>query len=177
VQSSALFSPDLSEPDKSGYFTISICFVFINIKRKMNSIIRGLFLTCCIFIYIISLTQTAFYYFDYSTSVDAFSALYLGWFTLIIGDGAAISWLANPSIFIAWIIFLKSPRRSLLFSIAATLFSISFLFFKEVTTDEGGGRSEIVRCGTGYWLWLLSCFTMVLGSIFYMVFFNRRTND
>lgn len=56
------------------------------------------------------------------TSIEAFL---IGWLAMLTG-GAAIAWLANPFLIIAWVLLTKNKKSAWLFALTALLFSISF---------------------------------------------------
>lgn len=97
---------------------------------------------------------------------EAMSGIYLlliGW--LGIGLGGA-SWLANPLLFVGWITFFsKNSPVSLVCSFAALAFVISFLFVEKVAVSEAPSYSRVAEYGLGYWLWLSSAATLVLGVV------------
>lgn len=78
---------------------------------------------------------------------------------------AGLSWLANPFLVTSWIAFSKNPGSSLITSLLASLLALSFLFFKEIMDNEGGYASSIISYKLGYWLWLSSCLTMLIGNV------------
>ncbi|MFD0793152.1 hypothetical protein ACFQZX_05955 [Mucilaginibacter litoreus] len=120
------------------------------------------FVSC--FLYLISLTQNAF-----CTELDcikSFWCLIGGCFSFLLG-GAAITWFANPLIFLSWYYLNKNIKASLYISFAASVMCLSFLlFFKRVMINEAGQYSIIIFNGFGYWLWVTSALTMVIGILF-----------
>ncbi len=42
---------------------------------------------------------------------------------------------------------------------------MSFLLFDEVISDEAGNYSPITQYKLGYWLWVVSSLTMLIGSL------------
>ena len=81
-----------------------------------NFFTRILFYLFNRFIYISS-TQESYYVdkIDYGSWSNSFVLLLIGWIGLIMGGGAAISWLANPFIFLSWVFFFKNIRFSIFF--------------------------------------------------------------
>lgn len=131
-------------------------FEKINIK-----ILRKTILLLSIVIFIISLTQECF-----CTSkgcADSIIVFVFGIFGILSG-GVGLSWFANPLIIASWI-SIKNNKTSTILSIIAFVLSFSFLFFKEIMTDESGKLRNIGRYKSGYWLWLLSIFIMLLGNV------------
>jgi hypothetical protein len=95
------------------------------------------------------------------TSIEVFL---IGWLGMLTG-GAAITWLANPILIISWILLAKNKKAAWLFSLFASIISISFLKFKVVIENEAGHNNPIIKVGLGYWLWLSSCVTTFIGSL------------
>jgi len=93
-------------------------------------------------------------------------AFLLGWVGMLMG-GAAITWLANPALFISWVFFAKRPKWSLVASFAASFISLCFLMFGQVLANESGQYQQITSYHAGYWLWLASCVTMLVGNIYF----------
>ncbi len=77
------------------------------------------FISCGIFL--ISLTQTS--YCTESSCGDSIACLISGSIGFILG-GAALTWLANPLLFISWFIIYKNPDLSLNTSIACRIISV-----------------------------------------------------
>lgn len=91
-------------------------------------------------------------------------AFLLGWFAMFSG-GAGISWIANPLLFISWFTLKKNIQTAVLLSAIATLSSLSFLLFDRIGTSESGHSQQILVYKAGYWIWLSSCATTLVGSV------------
>ncbi|EIJ37922.1 hypothetical protein JoomaDRAFT_0896 [Galbibacter orientalis DSM 19592] len=91
------------------------------------------------------------------------AVLISGIFGVFIG-GACITWLANPLIFISWLTYRKT-KFSLIMSILAFSFGISFLFFDEIIINEAGHYGEITGYEIGFYLWNLSFIIMIIRNI------------
>ncbi len=102
---------------------------------------------------------------------DSGEALLMGAIGFLYG-GAAFSWLANPLLLVSWFSVKTKPKVSLICSLLAVLFSISFLFFKTIIADEGGNYTAITGYGMGYGLWVFSSLVMLLANI--VLFFPAR---
>ena len=137
----------------------------------MRTHLKYILLIISISLFLISLTQYAFYIGtncntkNIGTPVESSYALFCGWLSIGMEDGASISWIANPILFLSWITFALSKRISFIFSSLATLFAISFLFFKNVITNEAGIPMEVSHYGIGYFFWLSSCIVIMIGSV------------
>jgi hypothetical protein len=95
------------------------------------------------------------------TSIEAFL---IGWLAMLTG-GAAMTWLTNPFLIIAWVLLAKNKKSAWLFGLAASVISISFLKFRVVIENEAGHYNPITRIGIGYWLWASSCLTTFIGCL------------
>ncbi|MBI3235360.1 MAG: hypothetical protein HYZ42_15215 [Bacteroidetes bacterium] len=80
--------------------------------------------------------------------------------------GATICWLANPLIIISFITLKYAPKATIVISSLSTLLILSFLLFKYVISDEAGHYNEITAFKAGYFLWLASSLTILIGSIY-----------
>ena len=121
-------------------------------------------------VFIVSLTQTALTYndFDGQKIHSSISLLLMGGLA-ILGGGLLefVIWLANPLYFLAIIFLLKSNKTSIKFSIAATILALSFTTWKEILAAENGRKATIENLNLGYWLWVLSLTTLLIGTIYY----------
>jgi hypothetical protein len=79
--------------------------------------------------------------------------------------GATFTWLANPIILIALIILRDNKRIALVLSISSTILIVAFLLFDKVINNEAGHYNKITELKLGYWLWLLSSMTILIGSL------------
>jgi hypothetical protein len=77
-----------------------------------------------------------------------------------------MAWLANPTIGVAWLFFSqKRPGRSAALASLALAFMISFLFENKVASVYSENASSVAEYGLGYWLWVASASTFLLGTI------------
>lgn len=129
---------------------------------------KRLMLYISLLLFLLSLTQPAFYIDkkEYDAWASSIGLVVFGWAGALAG-GAGLAWLANPFIFVSWILFKKKIILAALFSIIASGFAISFLFFDKVLTDEGGGFSNITAYKAGYWLWLLSIVVFACAAVIF----------
>lgn len=122
-------------------------------------------------LFLISLTQDC-----YCTTNDCISSLA----ALIVGglgfslSPAGFSWLANLALFISWISVKKNFKASIISSLIAAVFAVSFLFFHDIVSDEAGNSYVIVSYKLGYGLWLSSTCVMLIGN-FCRLILNRNT--
>ena len=86
---------------------------------------------------------------------------FFGFFSSITG----LTWLANPALWYSWVQITRKPKHSLLASMLAIIISLSFLLCNDVIINEGGGTSAITDVRIGYWLWLSSIGTMLIGNL------------
>jgi hypothetical protein len=125
--------------------------------------ISGVTLFISVVAYAVSLTQVA--YCTQSSCVYSIGSLLTGWIALYMG-GVMFTWLANPLILISWITIRRSPRTSNLCSITACILMFSFLYYKQIYNHQDEWTSDITKYGVGYYLWVLSGITMVVGNVY-----------
>ena len=98
---------------------------------------------------------------------------FFGFFSSLTG----LVWLANPALWFSWGFVIKKPNVSLILSLIAVAIGFSFLLCTDIMTDEGSSNfSLITRYRTGYWLWIASMLTMLLGNL-YLKFSNTNSMD
>ena len=127
--------------------------------------------TISILLFLISFTQKC--YCSTSTCGDSIMAFLLGW-AAIFTDGTGIAWLANPFLFIAWYTLSRNLKVSMISSLFATIFSLSFLLFGSTMDNEGGISHAIISYEWGYKLWTSSCLIMLIGTYYLMMRHNTR---
>ena len=99
------------------------------------------------------------------------AVLISGIFGVFIG-GACITWFANPLILISWLTY-KKTKFSLVMSILALAFGMSFLFFDKIIIDEAGHYGKITGYEIGYYLWNISFIIMITRNIINLK--NKKT--
>jgi hypothetical protein len=132
--------------------------IIIEDKSKLKTVV----LILSFGLYLISLFNVCF-----CTESDcriSFEVLLLGWLPMLTG-GAAIAWLANPMLILAWLLLAKNKKVAWFFGLLASIICISFLKFKVIIENEAGHYTAIKTVGLGYWLWLSSCLTTFIGSL------------
>ncbi len=119
-----------------------------------------------ILLFVVSLTQDCFYI-DRPDNPRAwsngFGLLMVGWLGIFTG---VYSWLANPTLLIAWLALWSPVRRRYAIGAAsvALFLTLSFLLHHDIMSDEAGNRSKITAYGLGYWLWIGSATLALIGS-------------
>src|SRR5688572_1167537 len=112
--------------------------------------VRVAFMLSSMFLYIVALTQES--YCTQEKCIASFAALLVGWMGMY-SFGAALSWLANPALWLSWMYMKRKPKRSILFAVISAVFAFLFLFFDEVVINEKGNMGRIISYQAGYWLW------------------------
>lgn len=144
----------------------------------MTKKIKFAVLSLSILLFLISLTQPA-YYIDgqeYDAWANSFGLLMIGWFGALCG-GAGLAWFANPLILLAWILYFKKNLLSVWMAALASGFSASFLCFSKVISSEAPTYSTITERKAGYWLWLTSILIFALLATVTLVIENRKWNN
>lgn len=125
-----------------------------------------LFLAVSVCLFLASLTQDGFYLAGENPRAWApcIGLLLVGWIAVFAG---VFAWLANPALFVAWILlcFRSTRYASLVMATISAAFALSFLAHQEILANENGGTSKITGYGLGYWLWLASIFAAIVGSL------------
>lgn len=106
---------------------------------------------------------------------DSFAVFISGLFGFYF-SWAGLVWLANPLLLISWLKLNKDQNISLAASLLAATLGISFLLFTNIMDNEGGYYNEIISYKPGYWLWVLSSFTMLLGNLAVKYFNSGKQN-
>lgn len=139
----------------------------MNKDHKLNNP----FILVSIVLLLVSLTQKC--YCTTSNCADAFLVFLLGGFAVFTG-GAGLAWLANPFLIASWFTFKKKLNTSMWCSVVATLMSLSFLLFDTVLANEAGHQQQITAYKAGYWIWVLSCTTMLVATYVRMFKQNEK---
>jgi hypothetical protein len=129
-------------------------FMYKQIKRN------GLLLSIALFF--ISLWLPCYY-----TPDDCYygiSAFLFGW-KLIGGGTVGTGWIANPLLFVSWILYKKLPVVSLMFGLLA--FGIALAV--PVLTAVKSVWDEIHNYMPGYWLWLAAFLIMLISNSIYLI--------
>jgi hypothetical protein len=129
--------------------------------KNSNERTSGIALSISFIAYAVSLTQDAFC--TQSSCVFGARVLITGWAGMFVG-GVMLTWLANPLILIAWITVYKSPKISNACSIISSVLMLSFLYYKQIYNHQDEWTSDITKYGLGYYLWVVSGVTMVIGN-------------
>ncbi len=124
-----------------------------------------------ILLFVLALTQQS-----YCTSTScsySFLVFLLGWAALF-STGAGLCWLANPLLFVSWMLLNKNLKASLFLAMASFLFSMFFLMFDSIVDNENNGHQVITAYKAGYWLWVASNACMFFGTCVLMYRHNVR---
>lgn len=141
------------------------------IEEGMQSKINTYTLIFSIGFFITSLFTTC--YCTANSCRNSGEALILGGLAMLF-DVGCISWLANPLLFVAWILIAKKKKSGWVFAIIATLMSLSFLNVDFLIKNEAGTTEKITSIKIGYWLWLSSCISATIGSLFILWNLGKR---
>ena len=88
-----------------------------------------------------------------------------GYGALIVGAldvvGVSLSnliWLANPALFVSWILIWRRRRARLAQVLAgiALVLAVSFMLAETIVASTSGMPSKITGLAIGYWFWLVS---------------------
>ena len=134
---------------------------------------RKFYVLVSLFIYIISLTQTAISSNDLEDkTLSGIAALIMGGLS-ILGGGVLewLIWLANPLYFFSIFLFLKSKNSAKIFSIVSTAIALSFATWNEILASESARLGKIDSLGLGYWLWVISMIILAIG-----IFSRKKDN-
>jgi hypothetical protein len=122
-----------------------------------------------IFFYLLSFTQDAIIFDDYDgiKTRTSLEMLLMGSIA-VLGGGFLewIVWLANPIFIIALFIYAKSKKGSVLFSLLASLISLSFIYWHEILAAENGRLAQISSLEIGYWFWLSAMIILTSGVLY-----------
>ncbi|WP_179334997.1 hypothetical protein [Winogradskyella costae] len=110
-------------------------------------------------LYLISLTQNAFYI-NNENENQGYLILIFGFYAIF---GAGVSWLANILILFSWLF--RHKKSSIYFSLSALILGISFLFFDKVVMGTNNKYEIITGYDIGYYCWILSFLVMFIGNI------------
>ncbi|WP_143305085.1 hypothetical protein [Chitinophaga vietnamensis] len=124
---------------------------------------RRIVVILSIALFLLSLFQPSFY--TNGAAAWGLSPFLTGWLGVFV-CGAGISWLANPALLAAWIIFFRKKTAGLICGGLAAIFAASFLLFPTIMVDEAGNMRPIEGYGAGYWLWLGSCAVMFAAGLY-----------
>jgi hypothetical protein len=115
-------------------------------------------------IFIIAMTQPAFYQTRRDdTVIGSAMCLAIGGMGLLAGY---FEWIANPLLLYSWIAGFRGRRyQAAVSATIAFVFTVFFLFRSTMSYPlyEREPIVPIVGHGLGYWLWMLSAATMVIG--------------
>ena len=121
--------------------------------------------------FVLSLTQKA--YCTTTNCSDSIMVFLLGW-AAIFSTGAGICWFANPLLFGSWFLLKKNLKLSMFMGMTSALLALFFLMFSSIVDNEGAIPHPIISYNMGYWLWVCSTVTMLIGTYVLMYRHNVR---
>jgi hypothetical protein len=132
------------------------------------------FVVASVVLFLASLTQPAMRL-DGSTTGQRWECLLLlciGWIGLF---GRVYAWLANPALFAGWVLLVvRRSGRGAVMLVISLGFALSFLRETHWERDESGSHTAtITGHAIGYWLWIASIATALVGCLVAMVFDRR----
>ncbi len=116
-------------------------------------------------LFVIALTQTAFYQHARNPSPSSIGLFSIGWLGLFAGY---LEWFANPLLIYSWMSALRRRYpRSAATAALAVIVILSFMRRTEVVWwgDNGEEHAAIEHYALGYWLWLSSAALMLVVSL------------
>jgi len=130
----------------------------------------------CLLVFIISLTQPAFYIYnkeDPNAYSDSFILFLLGWMSFLGGAFIPfVIWLANPLFFLSIILTIRKKSFGLYSALGATCLAFVFSQLNTIITSESGGTSVITGRGLGFKLWFASFIILTIGLILIRILTN-----
>lgn len=103
---------------------------------------------------------------------NGLGALLVGFLGILFEGGAAIAWLANPLIIIAWVLPIRWIGIKFISGCIAIFFALYFLTFDEILKNEAGHMGTITGYASGYWFWTSSMIIYTLGLIY--IYFQMK---
>jgi hypothetical protein len=134
-------------------------------------IIRRTIFLISVALYILSLTQQC--YCTERSCADSLPVLIFGIFGIGSRGVVFFVWLANPALWISWFYLFRKEKLTLYTSLFATIFSLSFLFFTEIKDGATEGIHKIINYQPGYWLWVSSACSILIGTLCLRIFSHR----
>ena len=91
----------------------------------------------------------------------------------LLASGTNWTWLANPILFVAWAALASGEKTRAIGSsfaasglgLVALAIAVSFLFQREIVTNEAGILFPITGYRIGYWMWLSSIAVCCFGGM------------
>jgi hypothetical protein len=128
--------------------------------------VSGRWMWASMLLFLVSLTQKAFHTDNPDDGWNPSVALLLvGWVGVL---GGVFTWLANPLLVASWALMHSRPRRvaALICALASLGLALTFLLQRKLLTDGAGNYSTITGYALGYWLWVSSIATALIGCTF-----------
>jgi hypothetical protein len=140
----------------------------ITIFKSLPKVLR-IFIAISLFLFALSLSQTAIFYDDYNGSgkyggLELFLSGGIG----ILGGGVleGLIWLANPLYFLAIFLTFRKSKFAIVPCAIGAMLAYSFGTWEEILVAENGRNATITSLGNGYMLWLWSLFILTLGLVY-----------
>lgn len=144
----------------------------MEIKNKTEDAkLKKIILVGSVILFAFSLGQKC--YCTTTQCADSILVFLLGWAAIFSG-AAGFSWLANPLLIAAWLLLRRNLKTSMFLSVFAFLFALSFLLFDAIIDNEAGHVHQVIAYRAGYWIWVASSCTMVIGTFVLMLKRNNR---
>ena len=123
-------------------------------------------LSVSLLLYLLCLPFDAFCPSGQCSAWPGYGILLFGPLGLFVSFATNWTWLANPTLFAAWIMHLVGAKiMSAILSLAAFAIAVSFLFQREIMVNEAGLLLPITGYRIGYWIWLSSIAVSCFGSM------------
>jgi hypothetical protein len=135
-----------------------------NVKYIMQplNIFAHVFQACSIILFLICLTQKAYFLSGNYGAVDSIHALIFGIVGILEG---IFAWYANPILFLSYLFFyIKRYNWSIILGLISLLLMASFFLTKTILVDDSAARVPIIGYGLGFWLWLGSSIASIMAA-------------
>jgi len=134
-------------------------------KIKLLSAVEKAVIVLSLIVFLLSLTQPAFYVArkDNDAWANTPFLLFFGWIGFLGGGWESIFWLANPAYFLAIYLHVKGSKRAVYFASAAFIIAACFSLLTDIISSESGARARITSFEPGYELWVVSLALLAVG--------------
>jgi len=144
------------------------------------SILLKIILVLSLILFLISLTQPAFFI-DRKEDPNAYSngfvLFLLGWMSFLGGAFIPfVIWLANPFFFLSIYFTIRKKSVGCITALSSTCLAIVFSQLTTVMTSESGSSSMITGFGLGFKLWLSSFVVLTIGLLTHFFLFKKNNS-